>query len=94
MPAQVRYFVVDLCPGDAGGDPSVKKLAAAGFALKGISIVGKRYQTAITADSFGLVAQDKIVLESANLPRMEPHSCSQPFVMPGASAGLLAGVGA
>lgn len=72
----------------------MKRLTAAGFARKGISIVGKRYQTAITADSFGLVAQDKIVLESANLPRTEPHSGSQPFVMPGASTGLLAGVGA
>ncbi len=72
----------------------MKRLAAAGFALKSISIVGKRYQAAITADSFGLVAQEKIVLKSANLRRKEPHSGSQPFVMPGASTGLLAGVGA
>ena len=57
----------------------MKRPAAAEFALKGISIAGKRYQTAITADDFFIVAQEQVVFTSAK-PIPDGASFRQPDV--------------
>ena len=53
-----------------------------------------QYETAITADTFIVMAQGKIVLQSPNPSRMQLHSRSQDFVTPGRSAAQLDGVSA
>ncbi len=52
MRAQAQDSVVAVFPDHGAAEAAVKKLTAAGFALKGISIVGKGYHTEETVTGF------------------------------------------